>query len=70
MKRSGTHWVRKRVLVDERKLRLARQLLGVETDVEAIDAALDVIAFRRELEQGFAAVRRSGGIDELFERGR
>jgi hypothetical protein len=58
------------VSIDPRKLRVARRLLGVKTDAEAIDAALDLIAFPRELEQGFAAVRRSGGIEDLFGRRR
>jgi hypothetical protein len=33
----------------------------------AIDRALDLVIFREELERGFAAVRRSGGVDDVFE---
>ena len=60
-------WVRKNVVMDQRKLDVARRALGVETETEAIDRALDLVAFREELARGFAAVRRSGGVDDVFE---
>jgi hypothetical protein len=49
-------------------LDVARRALGVATETEAIDQALDLIAFRNELVAGFAAVRRSGGVDDVSER--
>src|SRR5215204_2874770 len=52
-------WVRKNVVMDQRKLDIARRSLGVETETEAIDLALDFVAFREELGSGFSAVRRS-----------
>ena len=61
-------WVRKNVVMDQRKLDIARRALGVDTETEAIDQALDFVAFREELVSGFAAVRRSGGVDDVFER--
>ncbi len=64
-KRAG--WVRKNVVMDQRKLDAARRTLGVETETEAIDLALDFVAFRRELAQGIAAMRRVGGIQDIFE---
>ena len=67
-RRSG--WVRKNVVMDQRKLDVARRALGVATETEAIDQALDSVAFREELADGFAAVRRSGGVDDVFERPR
>jgi hypothetical protein len=60
-------WVRKNVVMDQRKLDAARRALGVETETEAIDLALDFVAFRRELAQGIAAMRRAGGIEDVFE---
>jgi hypothetical protein len=60
-------WVRKNVVMDQRKLDVARRALGVETETEAIDQALDFVAFREELARGFAAVRRSGGVDGVLE---
>jgi hypothetical protein len=67
-KRAG--WVRKNVVMDQRKLDVARRALGVDTETEAIDQALNLVAFREELARGFAAVRRSGGIDDILERRR
>jgi hypothetical protein len=63
-------WVRKNVVMDQRKLDVARRALGVDTETEAIDQALDFVAFREELAKGFTAVRRSGGVDDVFERRR
>ncbi len=63
-------WVRKNVAMDQRKLDVARRALGVATETEAIDQALDFVAFREELAEGFAAVRRSGGVGDVFERPR
>jgi len=60
-------WVRKNVVMDQRKLDIARKALGVDTETEAIDQALNLVAFREELARGFAAVRRSGGIDDVLE---
>ena len=64
----GKGWVRKNVVMDQRKLDAARRVLGVETETEAIDVALDLVAFRRELVRGIAAVRRAGGIEDVFEK--
>ena len=61
-------WVRKNVVMDQRKLDAARRVLGVATETEAIDVALDLVAFRRELVRGIAAVRRAGGIEDVFEK--
>jgi hypothetical protein len=64
----GEGWVRKNVVMDQRKLDAARRVLGVETETEAIDIALDLVAFRRELVRGIAAVRRAGGVEDVFEK--
>jgi len=64
---SRVGWVRKNVVMDQKKLDAARRTLGVETETEAIDLALDFVAFRRELAGGIAAVRRSGGVEDIFE---
>jgi hypothetical protein len=63
-------WVRKNVVMDQRKLDVARRALGVDTETEAIDQALDFVAFREELAKGFAAVRRSGGVEDVLDRRR
>jgi len=61
-------WVRKNVAMDQRKLDVARRALGVDTETEAIDRALDFVVFREELAKGFAAVRRSGGVEDVVDR--
>jgi len=68
-RRSGRRagWVRKNVVMDQRKLDAARRALGVDTETDAIDQALDLVAFGEELAKGFSAVRRSGGIDDVLE---
>jgi hypothetical protein len=63
-------WVRKNVVMDQRKLDAARRALGVETETEAIDLALDFVAFRREITRGIAAVRRTGDVEDVLERRR
>jgi hypothetical protein len=62
--------VRKNVVMDQRKLDVARRTLRVATETEAIDQALDFVAFREELAKGFKAVRRSGGGDDVMDRRR
>ncbi len=64
---SRAGWVRKNVAMDQRKLDAARRALGVDTETEAIDLALDFVAFRREVAQGITAMRRVGGIEDVFE---
>ena len=60
-------WVRKNMAMDQAKLDAARRVLGVETETEAIDLALDFVAFRREVADGIAAMRRAGGIEDVVE---
>jgi hypothetical protein len=64
---SRAGWVRKNVLMDQQKLDAARRALGVATETEAIDLALDFVAFRREVARGIGAMRRAGGIEDVFE---
>lgn len=60
-------WVRKNVVMDQRKLDVARRALGVDTETEAIDQALDFVAFGEELANGFAAVRQRGGVEDVVD---
>lgn len=60
-------WVRKNVAMDQRKLDAARRALGVDTETEAIDLALDFVAFRREVAHGIGAMKRVGGIEDVLE---
>jgi Arc/MetJ family transcription regulator len=59
-------WVRKNLHIDQRKLDAARKALGVKTETEAVDAALDAIAFREEISEGVRRVRAAGGLADIY----
>ena len=59
-------WVRKNLHIDQRKLNVARKALGTKTETETVDAALDAIAFRKELSDGIARVRGVGGLKDIY----
>jgi Arc/MetJ family transcription regulator len=59
-------WVRKNLRIDQRKLDAARRALGVKTETETVDAALDAIALRKELSGGIRRVRAAGGLKDIY----
>lgn len=67
--RPARGWVRKNMQIDQRKLDAARAVLGTVTETDTVDAALDAIAFRRELVAGVRRVRAAGGIRDIYVRG-
>lgn len=60
-------WVRKNMLMDQTKLDVVKRVLNAPTETEAIDAALDEIAFRHGLVEGMSALKRVGGLADLFD---
>jgi hypothetical protein len=52
--------------IDQRKLNVARAILGTATETDTVDAALDAIAFRREIMEGVRRVRAAGGIQDIY----
>ena len=58
--------MRKNLHIDHRKLDFARKLLGVKTETESIDAALDAIALRKELSGGIRRLRAVGGLKDIY----
>jgi hypothetical protein len=64
---SRQRWVRKNMIVDQRKLDEARRTLGTATETDTVDRALDLVAFRQELSRGFTAMRKNGGFEDVFE---
>jgi len=60
-------WVRKNMLMDQKKLDEAKRVLKTATETDTIDAALDEIAFRHGLVDGMRALKRSGGLADLFD---
>jgi Arc/MetJ family transcription regulator len=59
-------WVRKNLHIDQRKLNAARKALGVKTETETVDAALDAIALRRGLSGGIRRLRAAGGLKDIY----
>lgn len=53
-------WVRKNMVMDPRKLAAAKAYLGVETETEAVDAALDLVAFQAEVLGGLRTLAAAG----------
>lgn len=60
-------WVRKNMLMDQKKLDEVKRMLKTPTETEAVNAALDEIAFRHGLVDGMRALKRSGGLSDLFD---
>ena len=65
--RESSTWVRKNMLMDQKKLDEAKRVLKTATETETIDAALDEIAFRHGLVDGMRALKRAGGLADLFD---
>lgn len=55
------------MLMDQRKLDEVKRVLKAPTETEAVDAALDEIAFRHGLGEGMRALKRAGGLADLFD---
>jgi hypothetical protein len=49
--------VRKEFWLDPKTLREAQNVLGAETERETVEIALDLVAFRHEVETGLEALR-------------
>src|SRR5207244_3274637 len=60
-------WVRKNLHIDQRKLDAARKVLGVKTETETVDAALDAIALRKELSHALRRARAAGGLKDIYK---
>ena len=61
-----TNVKRKNYYLDEAKIRRARTILGVKTETEAIDAALDLVVFRRGILDSLKKVAGKGGVEKVF----
>ncbi len=61
-------WVRKNMAMDPKKLAAAKGALGVETETEAVDAALDLVAFHAEVLRGLDSVAGFGPVRDVFRR--
>jgi hypothetical protein len=61
-------WVRKNMAMDPKKLAAVKGFLGVRTETEAVDAALDLVAFQAEVSRGLDAAAALGPIRDVFRR--
>ena len=66
--RRGEAWPRKNMAMDPRKLAAAKRYLGVATETEAVDAALDLVAFQGEVLSGLQALVAAGPWQSPFSR--
>lgn len=53
---------RKNMLMDQRKLDVAKATLGADTETAAVDAALDLVVFRTEVFQALDQLAAAGGL--------
>lgn len=61
-----TNLKRKNYYLDERKIQRAKRILGTRTETEAINSALDLIAFRKDILKSLEKVTRKGGVEKIF----
>jgi hypothetical protein len=61
-----TNLKRKNYYLDENKIRRARAILGAKTETEAIDAALSLVVFRKEILKSLEKVAGKGGVEKIF----
>ncbi len=59
-------WARKNMLMDQQKLDRAKAILGAPTETAAVDAALDLVAFRGEVLAGWDRLIAAGGLADVF----
>ncbi len=61
------HIRRKNLNVDQDKLDRVVELLGVSTETEAVDQALEMLLFREELIAGVERIAGTGGVENYFD---
>jgi len=66
-KRDSSTWVRKNMLMDQKKLDEAKRVLKTTTETETVDAALREVMFRHGLVDSMRALKRSGELKYLFD---
>jgi hypothetical protein len=57
---------RKNYYLDEKKIRRVKTILGTKTETEAIDAALNLVVFRKEILRSLEKVAGKGGVEKIF----
>ena len=62
-------WARKNILIDQNKLDQAKAILAVRTETDAVDAALDLVAFHGEVLSGIDRLVVAGGLKDALKKG-
>jgi hypothetical protein len=57
---------RKNYYLDENKIKRVRAILKTKTKTEAIDAALDLVVFRKEILKSLEKVAGKGRVEKIF----
>lgn len=57
---------RKNLNIDQQKLDRVKDVLGTETETEAVDQALSVVLLREELVKGVERIAGTGGVENVF----
>ncbi len=50
----------------KRKTKRAKAILGAKTEIEAVDAALDLVVFREEIVESLKRVAGKGGVGKVL----
>lgn len=61
-----TNVKRKNYYLDERKIKRAKSILKASTETQAINAALDLVVFRKEILDSLEKVAGKGGVEKIF----
>ena len=61
-----TNLKRKNYYLDERKIKKAKTILRARTETQAINAALDMVVFRKEILESLEKVAGKGGVEKIF----
>ncbi len=69
-KTKSRNLVRKNMAMDQEKLDAAKRHFGVATETEAVDRALDMVAFQTEVFAGLEAAAALGPIRDVYKRRR
>jgi hypothetical protein len=61
-----TNLKRKNYYLDENKIRRVKAILGTKIETEAIDLALRLVVFRKEILKSLEKVAGRGGVEKVF----
>lgn len=57
---------RKKYSLDESRIQRVRAILGAKRETGAIDAAVNLVVFKRDILKSLAKVAGKGGVEKIF----